>query len=541
MYPTKEQRQSMSKRCLELLPQWSRLFKRDGLLYRHLKLPDGGEEVDQLVLPEVFQTEVFQLLHSAHGHQGRQRTYELIRSRCYWPGMEADVRKQCQECSQCAIAKSNQPPARAPMGHLLALRPNQILAVDFTILEQASDGREHVLVITDVFSKYTQAVPTRDQKATTVANILVYEWFYRFGVPAQIHSDQGRSFEGAVVSELCQLYGVQKTRTVPYHPQGNGQCERFNRTLHDLLRTLSLEQKRSWTCHVAQLCFAYNTTPHQTTGESPYFLMFGQAPRLPVDFLLSAVDEPASGQVKDWVVEHRERLQTTYTRARARLDRAAELRQKRYDQVGRDVALQEGQEVYLRDYGVRGRHKIQNHWSSIVHKVVRAPRGDGGVYTIAQVDNPSMVKQVHRSYLKPVPHVACSGHMVDPGLGLSDDNLDEFLASPMGVEDWDVALLDVTPVALSSAGVDLPLEPERFVESPVEMGIEGPVLIVNPPIQTREEGRRQTTRATAGKHSNPYHLPRATAIVQNVHLDSEPVNALFQPGQTQGCPFRPWL
>lgn len=136
-------------------------------------------------------------------------------------------------------------------------------------------------------SKYTQAVPTRDQKATTVANLLIHEWFYRFGVPAQIHSDQGRSFEGAVVSQLCQLYGVQKTHTVPYHPQGNGQCKRFNRTLHDLLRTLSLEQKRSWTCHIAQVCFAYNTIPHQTTGESPYFLIFGQAPRLPVDFLCS--------------------------------------------------------------------------------------------------------------------------------------------------------------------------------------------------------------------------------------------------------------
>lgn len=150
---------------------------------------------------------------------------------------------RCQEAmpGMCAIAKSNQPPIRAPMGHLLASRPNQILPVDFTTLEQASDGREHVLVITDVFSKYTQAVPTRDQKATTVANILVHEWFYRFGVPAQIHSDQGQSFEGALVSQLCQLYGVKKTHTVPYHPQGNGQCERFNRTLHDLLRTLSSE------------------------------------------------------------------------------------------------------------------------------------------------------------------------------------------------------------------------------------------------------------------------------------------------------------
>lgn len=102
-----------------------------------------------------------------------------------------------------------------------------------------------------------------------------------------------------------------------HHPQGNGQCERFNRTLHDLLCTLSVEKERSWTCHKAQVCFAYNTTPHETTGESPYFFVFGQAPRLPVDFLLSAVDEPASGRVKDWVVEHRERLKTTYTRVRA--------------------------------------------------------------------------------------------------------------------------------------------------------------------------------------------------------------------------------
>lgn len=75
------------------------------------------------------------------------------------------------------------------MGHLLASRPNEILALDFTLLEPSQNGVENVLVMTDVFSKYTQAVPTRDQRALTVAQVLVSEWFSKFGVPARIHSD----------------------------------------------------------------------------------------------------------------------------------------------------------------------------------------------------------------------------------------------------------------------------------------------------------------------------------------------------------------
>ena len=88
------------------------------------------------------------------------------------------------------------------MGGLLATKPLEILAIDFTVLEPAADGRENVLVMTDVFTKFTCAVPTRDQKATRTAKVLVKEWFFRYGIPLTVHLDQERNFESEVISEL---------------------------------------------------------------------------------------------------------------------------------------------------------------------------------------------------------------------------------------------------------------------------------------------------------------------------------------------------
>lgn len=128
--------------------------------------------------------------------------------------------------------------------------------------------------------------------------------------------------------------------------------------------------------------------------------MFGQEPRLPIDFLLGTMQEPTAGTVHDWVREHQTRLQMAFEGARGRLQAAAAKRKETHDRQVHDAPLGEGQLVHLRDCSVRGRHKIQDLWSPVVYEVVKPPPAGGGVYTIAPVTDHSNVKHVHRSLLK---------------------------------------------------------------------------------------------------------------------------------------------
>ena len=142
----------------------------------------------------------------------------------------------CTSYKRCDLNKAVR--AKPEMGALRALGPLDIVTIDFTTVEKSNKGVENILVITDVFTKYAQAIPTRNQTAKCVAAVLK-TWFDRFGFPRRIHSDQGRNFESAIIRDLCEERSILKSRTTPCHPQGNGMVERFNRTLHNLLRTLS--------------------------------------------------------------------------------------------------------------------------------------------------------------------------------------------------------------------------------------------------------------------------------------------------------------
>ena len=277
------------------------------------------KEIRQLILPISLKDKVLRSVHDSLGHQAVEKTSVPTRGRCSWPGMVTDIAEYSGKCERCTLAKAGKK-LHSTMSSLTASKPLETLAIDFTVLERSCSGIENVLVLTDVFTKFTQAIPTKDQKATTVAHVLVKEWIVRFGVPKRIHNDQGRFFQSKVIQELCKIYDITRSRTASYHPKGNGQCS--NRTMQDRLRTMSPERKPRWPEFLPELVFAYNCTSHSTTGYSPYFLFFGREPTLQVDHMLGSMSQ-VEGECTEWITEHQECLEKAFELASVRTEKKA--------------------------------------------------------------------------------------------------------------------------------------------------------------------------------------------------------------------------
>ena len=169
----------------------------------------------------------------------------------------------------------------------------------------------------DHFSKYVVAYVVKDQTTRTATETLRNGYFGLFGAPAYLVSDQGKAFMGHLITNLCELYGVQKLRTSPYHAQTNGQVERISQTIIRMIGKLEQDKKACWSEHLPEMLSAYNGTSSAVTGYSPYFLLFGRKARMPVDYLFPTLrDSPHQTKTEVSVVAMQKKLKEAFAVAR---------------------------------------------------------------------------------------------------------------------------------------------------------------------------------------------------------------------------------
>ena len=235
---------------------WDSLVVYDGILLK------------SFIVPLSMRKEVLFQMHNSlvSGHLGCKKTKEKILQRFYWYSLKDEVVLHIQKCDTCAADKRPRKVPRAPMGSLRVGALRDCIVTDYLEPLPITD-RDHryILLFTDDFTKNVEVIPVGDMTAEVCAQKLLNEVISRWGCPLSIHSDQGRIYESSVFKELCKMLEIRKTRTSARNPRGNGQAQRFNRTLMRMIKAYFCGEQTKWDLHLGCLAGAYRATPNEST------------------------------------------------------------------------------------------------------------------------------------------------------------------------------------------------------------------------------------------------------------------------------------
>ena len=382
------------------------LFLDNGLLYRKAYFKATNRQVHQFVMPTQFRKRIVTVCHEDYGHLGMDRVLILLQEQYFWSKMSDDVRKYIRQCDRCMRFKKKK--EQTKLFPITATNPLELIHLDFLSIGGKEDKMKNVLVVTDHFTRYAQCYVTKNQTVLTVANELVNKYFTNFGWPDKIHTDRGTSFKNELFHSICQMAKIRKLRTGSYRPQTNGQCERFNQTLLNMLGTLPNDAKKWWQDWVPTLTHTYNCTTSKTTGFSPYYLIYGRQPKLPIDIEYGVGITDSYKDCKSYAAKLEHRLKWAYEAAQRYIDKETQRYKKYYDQNFHCATLRSGDLVLVRINKFGTDHKIADKWEQEPWEVLDTE--DDSPLLVVQNTTTKEVRRLHRNMLFPLRLVDPDNH-----------------------------------------------------------------------------------------------------------------------------------
>ncbi|XP_055584800.1 uncharacterized protein LOC129737664 [Uranotaenia lowii] len=352
--PTSEWYDDLIKKVSDQPDNYVDFQVMDGALYKFVSTPiqpyDHRFEW-KLVIPPERRNAVLKECHDDLMHIGTDKTMAKVRLKYYWPKMAKDVREYIQACSLCKETKPACIPVVPSMGEQrMVTHPWQIIAVDYIgPLPRSKRGNQHLLVVTDLFSKWCILIPVKKINSTTLCTHLRDQWFFRFSTPESLISDNASVFLSREFKNFLEQFGVRHWLSSKYHSQANP-VERVNRTINAAIRTYVREDQRLWDSRTSEIETVLNTTRHSATEFTPYFVIHGH------EAFAKGSDHQWFGSndvtIPDQRTEHQKELfDQIYDLVKTNLTKAHESAKHRYNLRHRRSAkpFEVGQLVYKRN------------------------------------------------------------------------------------------------------------------------------------------------------------------------------------------------
>ena len=304
-----------------------------------------------VVVPKSHRGDLLQEGHAScfAGHFSAKKVYDRLRKHYWWKGMRADVYHFCRKCLVCASRKGPGRAVRPPLVPIPVGGPFHRVGVDVLQLPVTHKGNRYVVCFVDYLTKilWVEAFPMADQKADTIARILVEQVICRHGVPEQLLSDRGTNFLSELNKGVCDILGIKKINTSGYHPQTDGLVEKFNSTLDSMIAKCCETKKRDWDDHLPYLLYAYRTMMQESTQESPFYLLYGRDSRIPTETRLSMPTPTYELDTEDYWTELVLKLSNAWSIAKEKVERAQDTQKSQYDKHTRRTEVQVGDRVMV--------------------------------------------------------------------------------------------------------------------------------------------------------------------------------------------------